>query len=146
MSDELPPEAAPETQPEEKEVDPVEDLIAGFRDSVQEVELEEVSFFVKGKEGNVKYLIRELDGTKRKQYLTYQSGQAKIAKGEVSGFGDVGMAEIKLVSMSVWGSNGLPVKESVILTWGSKLINRIAKIAARISGLDNKAEARAKNS
>jgi hypothetical protein len=147
MSDEITPPEESQTPVTPEEVDPVDALIKEFQNSEQEIELEEVPFSIKKKDGTVvKYVVRELDGTKRKAYLTLQSGQAKVSKGEISGFGDVGSAEVKLVSMSVWGSNGMPVKDSEVLSWGSKLIGKIAKIAGRISGLDNKAEARAKNS
>lgn len=130
------------------EKDEVELLLESLATEEHLLTLEEHPFKVKGPDGTVvSYKLREMDANRRGQYLSYQAGIAKLgAKGNVVGFGDIKGMEIKAVELSVFDKDNIPLPYPVIAAFPGKLINKLAKIALRISGLDEGAEARAKNS
>lgn len=126
--------------------DAVEDLIASLDSEVFSSELEEHPFKIKGKEGVVEYTIRELDGEQRGNYVNLQASMAKFGPdGKIAGMKYNKDLEVKLAAMSLIGPDGKLMPESFVSKLPGKLLKKITSIAARISGLDDKAEERAKN-
>lgn len=137
----------PEVQITPVKSDPVEDLIASLDTEVFDSSLETLPFKIKTKDGVVEYKIRELDGDQRSDYVNLQASMAKFGgDGKIVGMKYNKDMDIKLAAMSLVGPDGNLVSEAFVRKLPGKLLKKITSIAARISGLDDKAEERAKNS
>lgn len=148
MSDETETTQPEETQaPKVPEVDPVDALIDSLADTEYSLDLEEVIIKIKNKAGVlVVYTIRELTGDGRNEYMNFQAMKARYGSdGKVSGIKDIKGLETRLAALSLFGPDNKPVTEKELAAFPGKLLKKIAMIASRISGLDDKAEQRAKN-
>jgi hypothetical protein len=140
------PEFAPE-KPDPNKPDRVDDMLASLETEEHTLGLEEHHFKLKNKEGQVEiWTIRELDGEGRGEYSDYQAKRTKFdfETGKPTGIKDTKGLEIKLVSLCLFDPRGIQADEKMVSKFPGKLIKKLAFIAARISGLDEKAEARAK--
>lgn len=132
-----------------KAEDAIDLLIQKLDEHVFDLNSEEYPIKIKHKDGTIHpYVIRELGSEARETYLDFQAGKAKYSgKGEVTGIKDIKGLEIKLVAACLFDDMGGSVNENVIrATFPGKTTKMLSAIAARISGLDQQAEARAKNS
>lgn len=128
--------------------DPIELLIASLGNKVFESNLDELPISIKEKDGSIgKYKIRELDGDQRAEYVNFQASMMRFGPdGKPTSMKYIKEAETKLACMSLIGPDGKLVSSAYINKLPGKLLKSITSIAARISGLDDKAEERAKNS
>lgn len=133
--------------PESPKRDFVQEMIDGLADQVFSSELAEYPVKIKMGDSVLEYRLRELNGDQRSDYTSFQASKAKIGPdGKVIGIKDYKGFEIKALSMSLYGPDGKLVPEVIIGKLPAKLIKNLAAIVLRISGLDDKAEERAKNS
>lgn len=136
-----------ETAEQQPKKDLAESLLEKLDDLEFSLDLAEYPVKIKDKDGKVSvFRIVELDQAKREEYMDFQAKKAKYTDGKVSGLKDIKGMDSKLVSLSLVGPDGSNVPEAVVLTWPGSLARKLAAVAARISGLDEKAEQQAKNS
>lgn len=144
-----PQDLTPETPQEKPKEDPIDQLIKGLSEHKFTRKSLEYPITIEDKDGKPeKFILRELGAEAREEYMNFQAQKAKYgADGKVTGIKDIKGLEIKLVAASLFDLKGANVNEQVIrATFPGSLTKQLASIAARISGLDEKAEDRAKNS
>lgn len=151
---ETPPDVAPAAPvvPAVK-IDPIDLLLQELQSNEQSLQLFSMDIPIKNQQaepdGTFKvsiYKLRELDSRARDTYMDFQTAKAKIADGKVVGVTNSKNMEIKLVGLSLFGPDGSVVPEAVIAKWPGSFIHKLFQASLRISGLDDKAEERAKNS
>lgn len=147
MSAEEIPELDPATPPEPVR-DSVQEMLDNLASEKFSLRLEEYEIPIEDKDGKVTiYKLRELDGEQRSDYINFQASKAKYgADGKVTGIKDFKGIETKIVSMCLYDPDGKLVTEAFLNKVPGRLIKKLSALALRISGLDEKAEERAKNS
>lgn len=136
---------APQAEPVKR--DPVQEMMDNLQSHTYDTDLAEFPLHLKGKVLSGDFIIRELTGEQRSDYINFQTLKAKFGPdGKVTGIKDVKGLESLIVSMSLYGPDGNAVPEAIIKRIPGKLLKDLAAVAMRISGLDEKAQEQAKNS
>lgn len=115
---------------------------------------EEVSFDIDVKTVPVKitekgtvheFVLHELSGEQRDQYLNFTGRKMKFEKGDQAGLKDFDNIASFTVSLSLRDKEGQAVPMVRINRWPARVVEGLEKIVKRISGLDKKARDVAKN-
>jgi hypothetical protein len=144
---------APEGPPDPNAKDQVDELLAKLNTTTFSLRREEHKFQIKDANEKIwNYILYEANDEARSTYMDFSAKMSKLkddgaGKVKFDGIRDIRGQHRKLVSLCCVcvESNKAPTEEE-LKQWPGKLVTQLHDIIARISGLDNKAEARAKNS
>lgn len=110
--------------------------------------LKEETISIEGKDGIIQeYILRELDGDMRDNYVNLMIGKSKTdSKGKTVGVSDVrGLESALLTRMLFKKEDNSAVPQAQIQKWPSGMRTRLYERALRLCGLDKSAEENAKN-
>lgn len=115
-----------------------------------DLRLKEKNIFLVGEDGQKKrYIVRELVGDQRDEYLTFQFGKMKVSgSGKQLGMTDYKDVEAQLIQRCVFDAD-FPTDQLTLKTirkWPARVQSEIVKLINEMSGLDRlAAEEAAKN-
>jgi len=114
-----------------------------------DLDFNEVDVVLKGKDGREKkYLLRELDGAKRNNYLNKMTSRVIMKDGKAVGMKSFEGFQSDLLKLSLFDEDGKPVSEEEIEGMPSRTQEKLFEKAEKISGLDkmeNQQEEKEKN-
>ena len=92
------------------------------------------------------YTLQELTGSERDKYLNFMKGRMKVnSDGTRGGIDDFNGLQARLLSMTLKDPEGKLVPEEVLQKWPARVQTLLFKESQKLSGLDDKAEEKAKN-
>ena len=97
-----------------------------------ELKLKEVEVQLDGQ----KYIMRELTGKQRDQYLDLIAKRVQYVNGNQAGMKSLSGLQSSLLAMCLIDSSGNLVKESVITEYPGSVQSQLFKLAQQLSGLD----------
>ena len=84
-----------------------------------------------------RYILREINGTQRDEYMTKSVKRVKYKDGKPSGLTSMAGLESSLLSMCLFGPDGEAVEESEIKKWPSKAVHGLFKAAQKLNGMED---------
>lgn len=94
---------------------------------------------------DTEYVLQEITGKDRDEYLTFMAGQKRYDNGQEAGWKSFANVQARLIHLCLFTPDMKNVDIAKIQMWPARVQNGLYEAASKLSGLDKEAEVAAKN-